>query len=227
MRGARLAAMSTTPFPLGRILQHDPRSRAFPARADLPLHTRTWRRYGAVLDQGHTSSCTGHAMAQVLNHIPLRRRGHVLTGVDAMRIYSRATVIDEWLGCYPPDDTGSSGLAVAKAAKEEGLISAYDHAFGLDHALHALMAGPVIVGSNWYSSMFRPQRDGRLLVEGTIEGGHEWTWVGVDMEQRLALCLNSWGVDWGVRGRFWLTLDDLDRLLREDGDVTVPLPTTV
>lgn len=213
----------STPLPLGRLLQHDPRSRAFPALAADTLRSVTHRRYGAVLDQGRTSSCTGHAMAQVLNHVPLRVKGHVLRSADAFRIYTRATQIDEWPGEYPAQDTGSSGLAVAKAAKEAGLITAYDHAFGLDHALLALVLAPVIVGSNWYSSMWRTDPVGRLQISGRVEGGHEWTMFGLDVEQRRVLCLNSWGPRWGDRGRFWLTFDDLGRLLNEDGDVTVPV----
>lgn len=214
----------TTRHPLGRRLEHDPRSRAFPAvTMAVPLRTVTWHRYGAVLDQGNVGSCTGNAMAQVLNHKPLRQRGKVLTEEDALRLYSAATVLDDFPGVYPGEDTGSSGLAVAKAALQEGLISQYQHAFGLDHGLNVLMSGPVIVGTNWYDSMFDAGPGGLLHVDGSIAGGHEWSWIGVDMKNRHAICLNSWGREWGDRGKFRLTFDDLNRLLREDGDITVPV----
>lgn len=112
------------PFKLGRLVRHDPRSRAYPAAAAPVLRSVTWRRYGATLDQGDTSSCTGHAMAHAVNTRPTHKTGtRLLTHQDALRLYSAATHLDPWPDTYPPDDTGSSGLAVAKAARDAGHIS--------------------------------------------------------------------------------------------------------
>ena len=211
----------STPFPLGRHVEHDPRSFAFPAPSTAPLKSITHKHFGAVLDQGQVGSCTGNAMAQALNTAPLHK-GVFYTEADALRLYSEATKLDSAPGSYPPDDTGSSGLAVAKAAKAEGLIGSYTHAFGLDHALAAVMAGPVICGTNWYDGMFTPGAHGLVTISGAVAGGHEWALIGVDVPNRLVVCLNSWGAAWGDKGRFRLSWDTFSRLLDEQGDVTVP-----
>jgi hypothetical protein len=38
---------------------------------------------------------------------------------------------------------------------------------------------------------------------------------------------NSWGESWGVRGSAWITAADLQWLLSQQGDVTVPAWATV
>ena len=133
-----------------------------------------------------------------------------------------ATRLDSTPGSYPPDDTGSSGLAVAKAAKGEGLISSYAHAFGIDHALAALMAGPVICGTNWYEGMFTPDPKGLVTISGALAGGHEWALVGVNVTTRILTSLNSWGSSWGDKGKFYMSWATFTRLLAQQGDVTVP-----
>src|SRR3954452_8283424 len=76
-------------------------------------------------------------------------------------------------GEFPPDDVGSSRLGVAKAAKALGYISAYHHAFGLEHALAALTLGPVVVGFDWLERCDEPDKDGFVRYEGRSRCGHE------------------------------------------------------
>jgi hypothetical protein len=138
---------------LGRHVEHDPRSRgyAYKAAEDVALRNIVHRHYGGILDQGNLGSCTGNACAGAINTIPIHaKREHVLREPEALDLYELATAIDEFPGQYPPEDTGSSGLAVAKAAQQKGYISSYQHAFSIGDALLALMEGPIIVGVNWY-----------------------------------------------------------------------------
>lgn len=209
---------------LGRVVEHDERSRRFVARtAPGPLRKVTHRRYGPVLDQGSLGSCTGNAMAQSLNHVPLRLKGRVMDENVALTLYSRATALDAFPGIYPPEDTGSSGLAVAKAAKEAGYITAYTHAFGLDQLLSALMLAPCIVGTNWHDQMFSPNSRGFVRPEGPVVGGHEYACIGVDPKAGVLTFLNSWSAGWGDRGRFYMTFSDFGLLLADDGDATFPV----
>ena len=91
---------------LGRRVEHDRRSLNYPAAAG-PVRTVTWRRYGATLDQGNSNGCTGHAMAHAINSRPVHKTGaRLLNHADAMRLYSRATHLDQWPEPYPPDDDG-------------------------------------------------------------------------------------------------------------------------
>ncbi len=210
-----------TPFPLGRVVEHDPRSLNYPAPTGT-TKTVLWAHYGAVLDQGHTSSCTGNAMAQALNSRPLHIRGQHLTETDAAALYSLATQLDEFPGTYPPNDNGSSGLGVAKAAQQLGKITAYTHAFGLDHALAALTNGPLLLGTNWHEAMFNPDAKGFVTVTGPVVGGHEYVLLGANTRDRYVTCLNSWSPSWGNKGRFRMSFDALNSLLTDNGDALQP-----
>lgn len=213
-------------YTLGRHLTptHDEASRAFPA-ATAPLVTTMHAHHGGVLDQGNLGSCTGNAAAQALNTDPLLPAGRrLLTEADAIGIYSWATHHDPVPGAYPPQDTGSDGLAVAKAARHLGLISAYQHAFGLQHTLGALVLRPLIIGIPWLSGMFTPGADGYLEVTGSVAGGHEVCLHGIDVERQAVRLLNSWGAGWGDGGEVWLRWTDLGGLLAQQGDATVLLP---
>jgi hypothetical protein len=214
--------MSKHALHLGRLVSHDPRSLAFPAPSAPIRKAVTHRHYGLILDQGQLGSCTGNAMAQALMTAPLHQKGRTLTEKDAVSIYSAATVIDGAPGQYPPDDTGSSGLAVAKVAKSRGLITGYTHAFGLDHALGALQLSPLLVGVNWHEAMFTPDAQGFVHPDGNVAGGHEFVCIG-DTGSHLVF-LNSWGKSWGRNGRFFMTYADFGTLLNEQGDVVVPAP---
>ncbi len=214
-----------TLHPLGRHVEHDPRSRAFPATSLVAPAVRSvrWPHYGPVLDQGGLGACTGYAMAQCLNTGPLHDRNRQLGGAEAEALYSLATTLDDIEGHWPPDDTGSSGLAVGKAAVARELIREYRHAFGIDHLLGALQFGPAIVGTDWREGMDTPDADGMVHATGAVRGGHEWLALGVDLEHGHIIGLNSWGPSWGMGGGFYLPLADMRGLLAHDGDVTVPV----
>lgn len=214
----------STPFPLGRhedaAANHDPRSRGFAAPSAAPIVNKLWRRYGYVLDQGNLGSCTGNAGIGCLNHAPFHTLGQTCgKEPDAVNLYSAATQIDPYDGTYPPTDTGSDGLSISKVLQSRGRITGYTHSFGLDHALAAAMYGPLIVGTNWYTSMFYPSPDGVVTVSGQLAGGHEYVLSGVDVTHRMLRFQNSWGSSWGDYGKFWMTFDSFASLLNEGGDV--------
>lgn len=210
--------------PLGRHREHDPRSRSYRVAVDhaAPLRTVHHRRYGHPFDQGNLGSCTGNAVAGALNTKPLHVVGsHLLGEEDAVAIYELATQLDGFDGTYPPDDTGSSGLAAAKAAQQKGLITSYRHAFGIDDALQALQDAPVITGVDWYESFDNPAPGGLVEIAGQVRGGHEFEIIGFDAHQQIVYAENSWGIGWGVNGRFHFSVQTWDRLLAAGGDATV------
>ena len=217
---------------LGRRLDaaqhHDPRSLRYlvPATA---VESKDWERRIPILDQGALGSCTGNAAVGALGTQPLYDalpEGTVLDEALAVRIYSEATKIDPYDGEYPPDDTGSDGLSVAKVCKRLGLISGYLHATSVDAMCRALQTGPVIVGVNWYEGFDQPDENGIAVVGGRLRGGHEFEVVGLDVKRRLFYAVNSWGRSWGQSGYFWFSFDDMARLLSEGGDCTQLLPAT-
>jgi hypothetical protein len=237
---------------LGRIQHHDPRSLAF-AHGVLPksaIRSVSWTRRTPILDQGATGSCTGQALTGALGTDAAGRTAsaqvsvtadskgvfgagvHTLDEDFAVRAYQLNTRLDNIAGEYPPDDTGSTGLACGKTAKQLGLATGYTHAFTYDAFRSALQSGPVLIGIPWFQSMFDPKADGQLVVDlSTPVGGHEVMVREYDAATDEAWIDNSWGSSWGVKGRAYLKGADLRTLLAKGGDVTVlafttaPIPT--
>lgn len=243
MLGYRERIPSTDPR-LGRSVNHDEQSRRYAFRAPERTVLRAVRhqRHVPIYDQGNTGSCTGMAAVGCM------ATGAYFPTVDAadapwlqplgepaaLRCYSDATRIDPWPGTYlyPPDgddtgdDTGSDGLSVAKVLQAAGAVSGYTHAFNLDAALAALMDRPLITGTYWLRQMFYPSAEGLVTPGGVIDGGHEYVMDGYDPTRGWVWFTNSWGLGFGVDGRFAMEAEKYGALLAQDGDVTVFTPST-
>jgi hypothetical protein len=209
-----------TKSPLGPILdwqsRHDPASRGFRTlAAEEEPRSYTWA-CPTYLDQGAEGACVGHGWAHEIACKPLPL---FVTSPLAFSIYRAAQKIDEWAG---EDYSGTSVLAGAKAAKALGYVGEYRWAFGLRDALATISRrGPVVIGVNWYSGMFRPGADGFIRKTGALEGGHCVLVRGVNVPKRTVLVHNSWGRDWGFGGTALLTWDDFGALLAENGECCV------
>jgi len=205
-----------------------------------------WERQAAHFDQGDLGSCTGNAAAGL---IVTNAKGY--TGVTqvfitaeqadktkgvfnagtytvdedfAVLCYELNTRFDTFPGTYKPDDTGSSGLAAAKTLQALGLADVYTHGFSISALDSALQNGPVMAGTDWLNSMFEPGNDGLLKVSKSsgVAGGHEYVISGLDVENGLYTIDKSWGDGWGKNGQAFITKADMQWLLSQDGDVTVP-----
>lgn len=210
---------------LGRLVEHDERSRMF-AAARAPQQKSVLHVHNApVLDQGESSSCTGHALAQCINTEPFAKcRQRFLNSDNAYDLYSLATRLDSFKWTYPPEDRGSSGLAVAKAGWRRGYLKSYAHAFGFNAFCRVLQTQPVLVGTKWFAGMNEPDRFGFVFPSKGDEGGHKYLALGIDYAERSITFLNSWGSSWGKNGRFKMKFEVFDGLLKQRGDVVVPVP---
>lgn len=213
---------------LGRHVGHDSRSLQYlvPETTDT-FEPVKWELRLPVLDQGQLGACTGFATATCLNHAPYHATiNKDMTDADGITLYSAATRLDSYPGNYPPNDTGSDGLSAAKAAKKLGLISGYLHITTPAALASALVLGPVIVGTDWYESMFNANSDGYVEVDKSsgLAGGHEYTLDEIT-DHGLFGFTNSWGNSWGMGGRFYMAQADFLTLLADKGDAThfVPL----
>ena len=228
---------------LGRHVEHDDRSRdyAFTVPRKLavqPLQPVQHQRYIPILDQGEIGSCTGNAgegaagTAPAFAAIPAGCAARPDPGngagdeSQALSLYSHATELDNIPGTYPPTDTGSTGIAAAKAMMQAGLISGYQHTFTLSDALAALQIVPLMFGINWYTSFDMPDANGLVTITpgATVRGGHEVLATELVADRQLIGFDNSWSMSWGLQGRFYMSFADADRLLGEQGDVIVPVP---
>lgn len=228
---------------LGRHVRHDPRSLAYALPEADTIISVQWPRVIPVLNQGQVGACTGNACTGILGTQPddgylaaLIEAGLVLDETEALKLYSAAEVIDG-SGPYPPNDNGSSGLSVAKAAKAAGLCSGYLHALSIAGAHSAIQSGPFMVGSDWYSSFDTPDANGLVVIttDATVRGGHEYECIGYDLPSDLWHLVNSWGTAYGVAGHFYYSTATFTALLASSGDVTslvplsksAPVPTPV
>jgi len=219
--GRRFAADPRDHNFLMRRLLPDPRALTLPVR-------KTWGINKTALDQGETGTCVGHGWRNFLRCAPLRTTAAKPSAFD---IYRSAVPRDPWPDnddeANLPDgdpglDTGTSVRAGAEALTELGHLKSYVWSFSLQPAVEwVLTQGPVVLGTNWYSSFFQPDADGivRITATASVAGGHCYLWRGVDTRRALALCSNSWGDEWGKSGEFYLPLSDLERLIHEDGEV--------
>lgn len=209
--------------PLGRNVEHDPRSFDYPAPLGTKVVSVIHAAHGLPLDQTR-GSCTAEALCGALDSDPdFKTRKTPLTQKDADALYDQEIILEG--GDPKHDDPGGTGVLVCKAAKQMGLIRSYTHAFGLQPALLALVIRPVITGINWYSTFDNPGNRGLItLGRGAyIRGGHEILVDEIDVPRQEVGCWNSWGPNYGVGGRFRMKFSLWNRLLGEQGDVTVPI----
>lgn len=215
---------------LGRRLSIDARDQQFLLRRKLaPAGTvmptiRTWAIGTKSLNQGNTGSCVGHAWRNFLRSAPIK------IGPSAWDIYRGCVQIDQWADNDdeatlsdgdPGLDTGTSVRAGAQVVTNAGLLKSYLWAFELQPVVEwVLTQGPIVLGVNWYSSMFRTDKEGiiKITSSATLEGGHAILCCGMDTRRALALLENSWGDEWGKNGTCYLPLMDLERLIREQGE---------
>lgn len=216
---------------LGRHIQHDPASRryAFDTSGITVTPVRHTRNV-PVFDQGDLGSCTGNAAVGSVATDPLYEQLTSAPTLDetlAVKTYSLATTLDSDPDNYPPTDTGSTGIAAAKALVKLGLVAGYQHTFSFTDFLKALSVGPVMLGINWYDSFDNPDNAGLIKIASgaQVRGGHEIYADEITSDQRIGVT-NSWTDTWGLKGRAYFSFATVERLLSEQGDATVPVAGT-
>jgi C1A family cysteine protease len=136
--------------------------------------------------------------------------------------------LDEWPG---EDYEGTSVRAFYKWLKSKGFITEYRWAFDCETVVnHVLGVGPIQMGTIWDESMSNPDRWGYIApnTSNTDDSGHAWIIVGANRDARnpdgtrgRVTMVNSWGINWGRRGRAFITFEDLEALIKLDGEAAV------
>nr|WTB35205.1 hypothetical protein OG781_42245 [Streptomyces sp. NBC_00830] len=183
-------------------------------------------------------SCTGNAGAAAVS-VLLDDEQARLAGLDlssakraeewAIGLYAQATGLDVFDGVFPPDDTGSSGLGIAKALKRRGLVGHYRHATTATALASLLQAGPVLFGVPWFKAWFEPDRHGFVdhgdWAASPVAGGHEICVIALEQvvqdhagriepESTVIRFRNSWSSSWGDHGDGLMTLATYQQLRR-------------
>lgn len=225
----QLKAGATTENPkLDRIIQFDERSRQFPILREIKKtvpkpknRSYTWA-CSLTLDQGQEGACVGFGISHELAARPAQ-----VQDIDYKfareKIYWEAQRVDPWEGgSYPhatPRYEGTSVLAGTKVAQKLGYFESYHWSFSLDEMrLGVAYNGPAVIGINIYDNMFDPKPDGFLNVSGDVAGGHCILVRGVNEKGKFFTLRNSWGADWGKGGDCYVTFDDMDRLIHDEGE---------
>ena len=156
---------------LMRRMLADARSVTLPPR-------KTWSISSTALNQGNTGTCVGHAWRNFLRCAPIRtERG----GPSPFDVYRSAVLKDPWRDnddeAQLPDgdsgmDSGTTIRAGAEAVTGFGRLKSYVWAFALQPAVEwVLTTGPVVLGTNWYSSFSQPDAEGVVRITASAAGG--------------------------------------------------------
>lgn len=223
----------TTDRGLGRHHVEDHRDRDYLLRNIAPIdetrpRTQHWPFFAAPLDQGATGTCVEHGWrhwGMCAPTISTKR----LKAVPQYDLYREMVTVDEW----PQNDAeggagwawhalqfGTSVRAGAKVFQRRGWLQTYGWIFKVDMAILWLShRGALVGGFDWHDGMMQTDAQGFIHPTGRIRGGHCVCLIGWSEQRGAARGINSWGVDWGEKGRFWLKGEDLERLLNADGEL--------
>lgn len=204
-------------------------------------YARKWRSHWQG-NQGQSSMCTAFSFLHFFEHEPINHprsygkyKGFPHPVIDPRILYCEAQNEDPWPGGCSPNPAndaydGTSVLAMMKVAQRRGYISEYAWEYSnVDNVINALLnVGPVIAGTNWYRDMELRKNDPNtkealLLPTGGLVGGHAYLIDEYDSSKarkgREFGIFNSWGPSWGWNGRAFISIETLEQLMREDGEI--------
>lgn len=220
-------------YSMGRLYHRDERDDDYPVStllASMPRSTETkrfWFSDGWWGDQGHTPHCVAYSWAHFIHDGPkvgtiYRDKSPI---VDTRTLYCEAKKRDPWPGdCDTPLYDGTSVRAGAKVLKDWGHIAEYRWAKSAAEVISTLLVqGPVIAGTWWRYDMFFPNSEGIIKITGHNVGGHAYVINGVNLETGFFRIKNSWGTRWGRGGHALISIEDMDSLIKNFGEVCVPL----
>jgi hypothetical protein len=129
----------------------------------------------------------------------------------------------------PKAENGSSIRSLAKVLKKVKRINGYAFATNISVVRWWLLnKGPLMMGTIWTKDMFTPNSDNIIIPTGDVVGGHAY--LGDEVKYINSVeCIgfhNSWGEDWGIKGRAYISFTDFEKILRQFGEVmtAVELP---
>lgn len=186
--------------------------------------SRYWHQGQWWGDQLDRPECVGYAFAHWIEDGPVTHNTGKRPTVDPTWIYKEAQKVDEWAGeAY----SGTSVRAGAKVLKALKYIKEYQWTTDLMTLANAILTrGPVVIGVWWYEGMMEPDETGFIRATGKIVGGHAVLINGVNTKSRKLRAKQSWGRAWGAAGNAFITFDDMEKLLAQDGEACLAVELT-
>jgi hypothetical protein len=219
---------------LDRVIQFDERSRAYSIgdirQKGKVLRSYTWR-CNDWFDQGREGACVGFALGH-----ELAARPSEVGGLDfnflKKNIYWEAQKIDYWEGgSYPgasPYYEGTSVLAGIKIVKNLNYIKEYRWAFNIDDVLYGIgHNGPAVLGIPWFYDMYFPDINGFITPTGQMVGGHAILARAINIRKGYVTLRNSWGKNWGNNGDCYISFENLESLLKNQGEAAFLMKRTI
>lgn len=229
---------------LGRVTPPDwehvskyPMLRKLERLSPLPPDAKKEYHVPVLYDQGQTQMCVGYSASGFMSAVEEPEFNTAIT-FDAADIYQWANANDgisethegstvragfEFLANSGAKSTGE--WIPTEPIDQRHKIKQYLWAKNVHEVLHYLYTtSPVVIGINWYADMMNPDQNGFLSVSGDIDGGHAILVRALDLVGGFVTLRNSWG-SWGFNGTgdAYLKIEDLDRLLKEDGEATAAI----
>ena len=220
-----LQGKNPTDYGLGLLATRlDPNNEKFPIRKLLKATTKTykyWNANGWWGDQGHSPECVAFSTVQWLEDSPIvhpESRPEGPPFYDPHLLYSEVQAVDGW----PLPHEGSSTLAAMKVLRTKNFINSYHWAYNLQDLIDCVLTlSPCLVGTNWSESMFYPTNKGVITIDGPIAGGHQWIINGVNTKTKMFRGKSSWGKNFTPVKHFYISFDDMDRLIKEQGEISI------
>jgi hypothetical protein len=204
----------------------DPASIAWGIRkliGSTPRYKRIWNTRNPPLDQGQEGACTAYASASAMAAAPAKWE---TDAPFAERLFKLTEEIDikEGRNYY---GRGATLLASMKAGVKLGYYDSFYWCFGIDDVIDCIVRqGPVLLGIPWYESMSTPDANGLIPEPYGKPEGHcimaNGYWPGHPDFKDVAVLTNTWGLDWGLRGRAYIKIGMLKELLQEGGEAVKP-----
>lgn len=188
-----------------------------PEAAPLEKRAQNWEYTKEdPLDQGSHPHCVGFSVANFGINLPVAKD---YTNEDGHRFYYQCKIIDG----EPYAENGTTLRSGAKVMKRNGNITGYAFANSLEEIRWwILYKGPVIAGTIWTKGMLTPNSENIIFPTGDLVGGHayllsEWT------ADNLIGIQNSWGNDWGIKGKAYIKAKDFEYIFTEQGEAVTAI----
>lgn len=132
---------------------------------------------------------------------------------DGIKAVNKWGVCAERLWPYVVEEFASPPSIQSYEDAKSRIIRNYYRVYSVEDMIDAMNKGyPVVISMNVYDSFYNLSYPGLDVLDmpssyEDLIGGHAVALVGYDLDKKMLLARNSFGLDWGDRGYFWIPFD--------------------